>query len=73
MQATQGCLHVKIALQDSLEGLAPEGKTPRAFSLQDQWDLSAGAPQDWGKQRLHSWRAHTRSHMHGTQHKAVPP
>ena len=46
------------------EGLALGGRTPRGFSLEGQWGLSAGAPQGWGKQRLHSWRMHTRSHVH---------
>ena len=40
------------------------GGAPRAFGFEGQQGLSAGAPQDWGKQRLHSWRAHTRFHVH---------
>ena len=39
-------------------------RNPRALGFEDQWGLSAGAPQDWGKQRFHSWRAHTRFHVH---------
>ena len=31
---------------------------PRAFGFQSWQGLSAGAPQDWGKQGLHSWRVH---------------
>ena len=47
------------------EGPASEGGVPRAFSFEGQWGLSAGAPQEWGKQRLHhSWRAHTSFHVH---------
>ena len=30
----------------------------RAFGLEGQWHLNAGAPQDWGKQTLHSWSTH---------------
>ena len=26
--------------------------------------MSAGAPKDWEKQRLHSWRVHTGFHVH---------
>lgn len=29
--------------------------------------MCAGASQDWGKQRLHPWRAHARCHMHWDQ------
>ena len=37
---------------------------PGAFVIEGQWGLSAGAPQDWRKQRLHSWWVHTGFHMH---------
>ena len=40
------------------------GKAPRTFGFEGQQGLSAGASQDRGKQRLNSWRAHTRIHMH---------
>ena len=30
------------------------------WRFEGQWGFSTAAPQDWGKQRLHSWRAHTR-------------
>ena len=36
---------------------------PRAFGFKAQWGLSAGPPQDWGKQRLHSWTGHIWFHM----------
>ena len=45
-------------------GPASGGGAPRAFGFEGQRGLTAGAPQDWGKQRLHSWKAHTRSHAH---------
>ena len=32
--------------------------------IKDQWDLIIGLPQDWGRQRLHSWRAQTKRYMH---------
>ena len=45
-------------------GLASGGGAPRVFGFEGQQSLIAAAPQDWGKQRLHSWRVHTRFHMH---------
>ena len=45
-------------------GLALGGGAPRAFGFEGQWGLSTGAPQDWRKHRLHSWRVHTRFHVH---------
>ena len=39
-------------------------RTPRASGFEGQWGLIAGIPQDWGKQKLHSWREHTRSSVH---------
>ena len=41
-------------------GLAMGGGIPRESECEGQWDLTAGNWQDWGKQRLHSWRAHTK-------------
>ena len=26
--------------------------------------MISGFPQDWGKQKLYSWRVHTKSHVH---------
>ena len=37
----------------------------KAFGFEGQWGLSAGAPQNWGKERLHSWRLHTRFRVNG--------
>ena len=37
---------------------------PRGCDFEGQWDLITGLPQDWGKQRHHSWRAHTNSCAH---------
>ena len=44
--------------------LTSVGEDPRASGFEGRRGMSAGAPQDWGKQRLHSWRAHTRFHVH---------
>ena len=44
--------------------LEPGRQAPRASGFEGQWGLIAADPQDWGKQRLHSWRAHTNSHGH---------
>ena len=33
------------------------GGAPGASDIEDQWGLCAGAPQDQGKWRLHSWRS----------------
>ena len=41
-------------------GLAMGGGIPRESDFEGQWDLIAGLRQDWGKQRLQSWRAHTK-------------
>ena len=43
--------------------LASGGGTPRAFGFECQQGLRAGDPQDRGKQRLHTWRAHARFHV----------
>ena len=37
---------------------------PRESGFEGQWGLIAGIPQDWGKQKLHSWRAHSWSSAH---------
>ena len=34
---------------------------PGVPDLEGQQDLTVGLLHDWGKQRLHSWRAHTKS------------
>ena len=36
------------------------GGIPRESDVEGYWDLIAGLRQNWGKQRLHSWRAHTK-------------
>ena len=33
---------------------------PRESGLENQWDFIIGLPEDWGKQRLQSWRAQTK-------------
>ena len=48
-------------------GLTLGRGAPRAFGFEGQWGLVAGVPRDWGKQRLHSYRAHTKSHTHQEQ------
>jgi len=37
---------------------------PRESDLEGQQDLITRLPQDWGKQRLQSWRAQTKPCMH---------
>ena len=37
---------------------------PRAFGIEGQQGMCVGAPQDWGKQRLHLRRTHTGFHVH---------
>ena len=49
----------------SLGGLVSGEGALRAFGFEGQWGLSAGAPQNWGEERLHSWGLHTRFHVHG--------
>ena len=39
-------------------------RNPRDTVFEGQWGLIAGIPHNWGKQKLHSWRVHTRSHVH---------
>jgi len=45
---------------DLTEGLG----IPRESDLEGQQDLITGLPEDWGKQRLQSWRAQMRFCMH---------
>ena len=44
--------------------LTSGGGTPRAFGIEGQRSLCTGDPQGWGKQRLHSWKAHPDFHVH---------
>ena len=56
------------------EGLVMGGGAPRESGTEDQQGLTAGIPKDWGKQKLHSWRAHTGCHVHQDPgKKAVTP
>ena len=41
-------------------GLAMGGGIRRESDFEAYWELIAGLRQDWGKQRLCSWRAHTK-------------
>ena len=45
-------------------GLATGGGAPRESGYEGQRGLITGFPQDWDKQKLHSWRKHTGSHAH---------
>ena len=45
-------------------GSAMGGGIPKETDFEGQRDLIAGLRQDWGKQRLHSWRAHTKQCAH---------
>ena len=40
--------------------LAMGGGIPRVSDFEGYWNFIAGLRQNWGKQRLHSWRAHTK-------------
>ena len=40
------------------------GGIPRESYFEGYWDLIAGLQQNWGKERLHFWRAHTKSCAH---------
>ena len=44
---------------------------PRECDFEGQWDLITRLPQDWGKQRLHSWRAQTNLVCTRTQGKGT--
>ena len=44
----------------SLGGLAQGLGIPRDSDFEGQHDLITGLPQDWDKQKLHSWRARPR-------------
>ena len=41
-----------------------ETVNPQGPDLEGHWDLIIGLPQYWGRQRVHSWRAQTKSYMH---------
>ena len=45
---------------DPTKGLGIPGES----GLKGQWDLIMGLPEDWGKQRLQSWRAQTKPCVH---------
>ena len=50
--------------------LALGEEAPWAFGIEGYWGLFTGAPQDWGKQRLHSWKGTCRfSHALGPRAK----
>ena len=51
--------HIRLP---SLWGLESGGWAPRVSGFEGQQGLTAGTPQDWGKEKLHPWRVHTRSH-----------
>ena len=54
-------LHVRLpSLGNLIKGLG----IPRKSDLESQWDLIIGVPQDWGYQRLQSWRAQTKYCTH---------
>ena len=40
------------------------GSPARESGFEGQWGLTAGIPQDQGRQKLQSWRAHTGSRAH---------
>lgn len=45
----------------------------RVFAYECKQGLSTGVPQDWEKQKLLPWRAHTRYHTHWNKQKVVTP
>ena len=45
-------------------GLALVGGAHRALGIEGQQGMSTGAPEKWGKQKLHSWRVHKGFHVH---------
>ena len=47
-----------------LPSLTKGQEIPRESDLEGHYDLNVGLPQDWGKQRLYSWRAQRKSSMH---------
>ena len=50
------------------------GGVLRESGFEGQQGLITGLPQDWGRQKLHSWRAHTKSCVHQDPgEKAVTP
>ena len=46
---------------------------PRESGFEGQWGMITGIPQDWGKQKLHSWRVHTGCCAHKDQGKKKRP
>ena len=56
-----------------LRVLAMGKEAPREFGFEDQWYLITGNPHDWGKQKLHFWRVHTKSHAHKDPGKKKQP
>ena len=52
-------------------GLATGGGAPRESGFEGQWGLITGIPQDWGKQKLHSWRTHKGSCVYQDPGKKV--
>ena len=44
--------------------LALGGRDPGASAIEGQWGLCARVPRDCGKQRPHSWKAHTDFHVY---------
>jgi hypothetical protein len=53
--------HIRLPnLGNLIKGLG----IPRESDLEGQRALIIVLPQDWRKQRLHSWRAQTQSHTH---------
>lgn len=67
MQATKGCSHIKLALQDSLRVWHQEEETPEHLVSKGQQGLTAGAAQDWGKQThkaSHAPRASKKQLLH---------
>ena len=51
--------------------LAMWGEAPRESVFEGQWGLITRIPQDWGKQKHHSWSSHTGFHVHQGAGKKV--
>ena len=45
----------------------------REPAFESQQGVITGISQDWGKWKLYSWRAHTRSHAHEDPGEKVTP
>ena len=56
-------------------GPATGGGASRESGFEDKWSWITGIRRDWGKQRLYSWRACTRTYVHQDpwEKKAVIP